>query len=134
MRFLLDTCIVSGLAKRLPDLAARIRETEPSELAVASITRLEIEYGLKINRDAERRVGKMLRDFCGSIEILSLDEHCALRAAEVRAALKRRGRPIGAFDLLIGATALRYGLVLVTNNTREFERIDGLTIEDWTVG
>ena len=57
---------------------------------------------------------------------------CAERAADIRAALKRQGRPIGAFDLLIGATALQYGLVLVTNNTREFERIDGLAIEDWT--
>lgn len=132
MKFLLDTCIVSGIAKRLPRLTARIRGASPHELAIASITRLEIEYGLKINRDAETRVGKVLRDFCGSIESLPFDSHCAERGAEIRAALKRRGKPIGAFDLLIGATALQYGLILVTNNTREFERIDGLAIEDWT--
>lgn len=132
MKFLLDTCIVSGLAKRLPELVARIRESSPLELAIASITRLEIEYGLKINSDAERRIGKVLRDFCNSIEILSFDIGCADRAADIRASLKRRGKPIGAFDLLIGATALRHGLVLVTSNTREFERIDGLVVEDWT--
>ena len=132
MKFLLDTCVLSGIAKRLPGVTARVRETSPLELAIASITRLEIEYGLKINRDAEKRVGKVLRDFCSSIEILPFDDRCAQRGADVRAALKRQGTPIGAFDLLIGATALQHGLVLVTSNTREFKRIEGLVMEDWT--
>ena len=133
MKFLLDTCIVSGIAKRLPHLVERLAETSPQELAIASITHLEIEYGLRINADAERKVGKMLRDFCDSVDILLFDRTCADRAAGVRATLKRRGRRIGAFDLLIGATALQNEYIMVTANTSEFERIEGLIVEDWTV-
>ena len=133
MKYLLDTCIVSAMAKRSPHLAERLLKTRPLELAIASITHLEIEYGLMINADAERKVGKALREFCNSVEILAFDRDCADQAAAVRAALKRQGRPIGAFDLLICATALRNKYVMVTANTREFERIDGLIVEDWTV-
>lgn len=74
-----------------------------------------------------------MRDFCNNVEMLSFDRRCADQAAALRSALKRRGTRIGAFDLLIGATALQYGHIMVTANRREFERIDGLVIEDWTV-
>ncbi len=133
MKYPLDTYIVSGIAKRLPFLVERMAATRPLDLSISSITHLEIEYGLMINLDAERKVGGVLRDFCNNVEILSFDRRCADQAAAVRAALKRRVNPIGAFGLLIGATALQHGYVMVTANTREFERIDGLVLQDWTV-
>ena len=65
------------------------------------------------------------------VQVLPLDETCAFEYGRIRADLERRGTPIGAHDLLIAAHALSLGLILVTNNVREFSRIQGLKIENW---
>lgn len=112
---------------------ARIARVSPSDLAISAVTRLEVEYGLRANPARARSIAGVVRSFCGTIETLPFDAACADRGAEIRAVLRMRGTPIGPFDLLIGATALRHGLVIVTNNVREFERIDGLGVEDWSL-
>ena len=133
MKYLLDTTTVSRFVQRDDGVLARLALESPVSLAIASITRLEIEYGLRANPARARTIGKIVRSFCESIETLAFDAACADRGAQIRAALRARGTPIGSYDLLIGATALRHGLAIVTNNVREFERIDGLQVEDWSL-
>jgi tRNA(fMet)-specific endonuclease VapC len=133
LKYLLDTSTLSRFVQRDGGVLARLARESPADLAISSVTRLEIEYGLRANPARERAIGKVVRSFCESLETLAFDAACADRGAEVRAALRARGTPIGPFDLLIGATALRHGLVMVTNNIREFERIDGLRVEDWSL-
>ena len=132
MKYLLDTSTVSRFVQRNEAVLARVAAEAPVNLAISSVTRLEVEYGLRANPARERSIGKVVRSFCDALETLPFDAACADRGAEIRAALRARGTPIGPFDLLIGATALHHGLVIVTNNVREFERIDGLRVEDWS--
>lgn len=72
------------------------------------------------------------RDFISDFEVLPFDYSAAVEYGKIRASLERRGEVIGGNDMLIAATALSRNAILVTNNTREFSRIDGLTLEDWT--
>lgn len=133
MKYLLDTSTVSRFVQRDAGVLARLARESPGNLAISSVTRLEIEYGLRANPARARTIGKVVRSFCGALETVAFDAACADSGAEIRATLRARGTPIGPFDLLIGATALRHGLVIVTNNTREFARIDGLRVEDWSL-
>lgn len=132
MRYLLDTSTVSRFVQRDAGVLARLARESPANIAISAVTRLEIEYGLRANPARERTIGKVVRAFCEVLDTLVFDTACADCGAEIRAALRVRGTPIGPFDLLIGATALRHGLTIVTNNVREFERIDGLRVEDWS--
>ena len=69
--------------------------------------------------------------FFGAIRVLPYDRMAAEATAKARANLKRRGRPIGAYDVLIAGTALAHGLIVVTSNVREFKQVEGLRVEDW---
>lgn len=132
MRVLLDTSTLSHVARRHPEALRRLGAEAPDAMAVSTVTVHEVEYGLRAEPRADRRVGAVMRALLGAVRHLALDDACALRAAEVRLQLKRRGRPIGAYDLLIAATALEHGLVLATSNVRELSAVQGLAIEDWT--
>jgi tRNA(fMet)-specific endonuclease VapC len=67
----------------------------------------------------------------GAIRILPYDRPAVVETARARASLRRRGRPIGAYDILLAGTALAHGLILVTANVREFKQVEGLRTEDW---
>lgn len=131
MKYLLDTCCVSDFVKGDSNTLDRIKSCSPSELALSSITVLEIEYGLLINEDRAKRIRKLLEDFISCVSVLPFTEEDAVQAAEVRALLKSQGSPIGGYDILIGSTALTNRLILVTSNVREFNRIPNLMIENW---
>jgi tRNA(fMet)-specific endonuclease VapC len=77
-----------------------------------------------------KRAGQS-RAFLSSIEILSFSEHAAAEYGKIRARLKKQGKIIGAYDLMIGAHALAENITLVTNNTRKFKRIENLSLENW---
>ena len=131
MTYLLDTCVVSDFARGQQPVQSRLLATAPSAIALSSITVLEVEYGLALRPVVARRLRKVLSALFDSVTILPFDREDAIRAAALRAELKRQGLPVGAYDLLIGATALRRGLTLVTSNTAEFSHVEGLPLEDW---
>jgi tRNA(fMet)-specific endonuclease VapC len=133
MRYLLDTNVLSDFVRGDPKVLARVQVTAPSLIAVSVVTVMELEYGLLLNRERAKKLAPIIDAFLNSITVLDLSRADALAAASLRANLRQRGRPIGPFDILLAGSAVSRGLILVTSNTREFERITGLQIEDWRV-
>jgi len=131
MKYLFDTCIVSDFVKGQPNVLARVKATAPGLIAVSVVTRMEIEFGLLLNPERARKIAPVMDAFLGSITTLPLTEADAQAAAGIRAALQRQGQPIGAYDVLIAGCGLARGLVLVTANTGEFQRVSGLLLENW---
>ncbi len=131
MKYLLDTCIVSDFVKGQPNVLAWIKATLPSQIAVSVVTRMEIEFGLLLNPERARKLAPVMDAFLGSITTLPLTEADAQAAAGIRAALQRQGQPIGAYDVLIAGCGLARGLIVVTANTGEFNRVSGLVVENW---
>ena len=128
MRFLLDTNAVIAVMAGKTAVTGRLRQQALRDVAVSSIVIHELRYGAsKSARQAENHA----RIDALRFEIVPFAAEDARQAGEVRAALKRAGTPIGAYDLLIAGQALAQDLILVTHNTREFERVAGLRFEDW---
>lgn len=131
MKYLLDTCTVSDFVKGQTNVIARVKATSPQLIAVSALTRMEVDYGLALNAARAKQLSPMLDAFFASIVTLPFDESEAKAAAAIRAGLKTRGQPIGAYDVLIAGTALARGLIVVTSNVGEFKRVGGLLVEDW---
>lgn len=130
-RFLLDTNIVVFALRRTPGpLRARLR-AEHGRLAVSSVTVSELAYGAERSMDpAASRLA--VEQFLALTTILPFDAAAAQHAGEIRARLALAGTPIGGYDVLIAGHARAAGLIVVTNNTREFSRVPGLEVVDWT--
>ena len=131
MRYLLDTCVLSDFARGDRHTLARIKGTPPADVAVSSITAMEVYFGLALDAVRASRVAPALRGLLDTVAVLPYDLEDARATATLRAALQKHGRPIGAYDGLIAGCALARGLVLVTSNEREFGRASGLTLENW---
>lgn len=131
MGYLLDTCVLSDFVKGEPGTQSRLRSTLPSEIYVSAVTVMEVRYGLKINPQQAVRIGTVMNDLLNAATIVPFDSLVANCAADIRGQLKIAGTPIGAYDVLIAATALQRSLVMVTANVREFERVAGLQLENW---
>ncbi|MBN1946529.1 MAG: type II toxin-antitoxin system VapC family toxin [Bradymonadales bacterium] len=133
MRYLLDTnTCIAYLTKRSAPVVEHIKGMRPVDLALCSIVKSELIYGAhksaKVNENIEK-----LNAFFAAVHSLPFDDRAAEIAGEVRATLDRQGTPIGPNDLLIAAIAFANGLTLLTHNTKEFSRVNGLVIEDWEV-
>ena len=132
MTFLLDTNTVIALLDpaRRETLLARITSCDPGQVVTSAIVSHELYYGAHKSArrpDNLRRLAMLLRD----IEPLAFTTDDAEAAGEIRATLDARGTPIGPYDVLIAAQARVRDLGLVTNNTREFRRVENLTVVDW---
>jgi tRNA(fMet)-specific endonuclease VapC len=131
--WLLDTNICIYLIKRRPErVLQRLRALDISTVGVSSITVAELQYGVaKSARPDENALA--LAALLAPLDVLAFDDSAAAVYGAVRAALERAGTPIGSLDLLIAAHARTLGRTLVTNNVREFSRVDGLKVENWVV-
>ena len=131
MKFLLDTdACISYLRRRGSRVAARLFATSNTEIAVCSVVKAELFYGVLRASDPMAELAR-LRSFLVAFVSLSFDDRAAEVYGRIRAQLFNRGTPIGPNDLMIASIALAQDLTLVTHNTREFSRVTGLTIEDW---
>ena len=124
-----NTCI-SLLRQKHPHLIARWRSAKVTDIVLCSIVVYELRHGAESSSDPARE-HKKLDVFLAPFSSLPFDDACAVKCAEIRRALERKGETIGPHDLLIAAVALRHNLTLVTHNTREFGRISTLRWEDW---
>ena len=131
MRYLLDTNVVSDFVRGHEAVGHRLRATRPQEVAVSTVTLMEVEYGLALDPGRSRRLAPLLDGMLGSVRVLPFSRADARSAGGVRAALRGKGRPIGPYDVLLAGCALSRGLTLVTANTGEFTRVTGLAIENW---
>ena len=132
MKYMLDTNICIFAIKHRPDVVIKkILSLEPEELCISAITYAELTHGVEKSMAIGRnRVALSL--FLSPITILDFDGQAAEEYGRIRTALERKGTPIGPMDMLIASHAKAEGLILVTNNTREFNRVEGLVVEDWT--
>jgi len=133
--FCLDTnIIIYAINRRRPEFAARISEELQAgrTLMVPAIVRFELEYGLAKSQRREANHAILTTLLARGFEQPAFDLDDAAEAGDIRAALEAKGAPIGPYDLLIAAQARRRGATLVTLNRREFERVPGLMVTDWT--
>jgi tRNA(fMet)-specific endonuclease VapC len=132
LRYMLDTDISSYIMNRASLSAIRRLEAiEVGDVCVSAITKSELMYGVEVSpRPAKDQ--RALDIFLQHIGVQDYPSDAAIDYAEIRAFLKARGTIIGANDLFIAAHARCLGLTLVTNNTREFGRVPGLKMENWT--
>jgi len=131
IRYLLDTNICIYIIKQHPkQVIEHLRTLLVGDVAISAITLAELEYGAaKSSRPEQNR--EALIAFTAPLEVLPFDDDASLHYGEIRADLERSGMVIGAMDMLIAAHARSRSLKLVTNNSREFQRIHGLDIENW---
>jgi tRNA(fMet)-specific endonuclease VapC len=133
MKYLLDTnvCIIYLKGRNL-NLKQRLDAVPIEEIVVCSVVKAELCFGAMKSANPERNFA-LQQAFLNQFVSLPFDDLAATTFGTVRAQLEMRGTPIGAYDLQIAAIALANNLTLITHNTREFERVDGLQLEDWEV-
>lgn len=130
MRYLLDTNVLSALIRSPRGaVAERIKRVGAPQVYTSVVVAAELRFG--VARKKSERLSRQVETVVGSISVEPWQVPCDAVYANLRVALEGAGTPIGANDLLIAAQALADGSVLVTDNTREFQRVAGLTIENW---
>ena len=131
MKYMLDTNIVIYVKNNSPEhVTQTFQKFSPDDLCISSITLAELEYGICNSSQPERnRIALTL--FLANINILPFDSKATIAYGEIRASLKKKGQTIGGNDMLIAAHAQSANLTLVTHNTKEFSRIDGLNVKNW---
>lgn len=132
LRYLLDTNIVIYVIKRKPLSALQLFNDNEGHMAISSITLAELLHGAEKSNAPVRSLATV-EDFCSRLEVLPYGAKAAQHYGSIRAALERLGQPIGVNDLHIAAHARSEGLTLVSNNLREFERVEALRLDNWAV-
>ena len=132
MRYMLDTNIcIYVINARPPLVLERFRREQLGSICVSSVTAAELAFG--VAKSGSLRNREALEMFLVPLEVLPFDNSVMWHYADLRADLQRRGEPIGALDTMIAAHAITCNTTLVSNNTREFSRVAGLSLENWAV-
>ena len=132
MRYLLDTNICIFLINRhSKNIQERFRKVSVELVAVSSVTTSELRYG--VGKSAKQKQNSSaLEKFLLPLSVLPYDDAASKQYGTLRSYLEREGKSIGAMDMMIAAHALSLDLIIVTNNTKEFSRVPGIRIEDWS--
>jgi tRNA(fMet)-specific endonuclease VapC len=132
MAWMLDTNTASFVIGRRPiEVKRRFNAVGHGNLAISAVVLAELLYGAELHPTKGAQIRQDIDDFRRRLRVVPWSEQAATHYARIRASLRKAGTPIGNMDLLIAAHALADGAVLVTNNLREFRRVDGLRLEDW---
>lgn len=131
--YLLDTNVLSEVVRARPDagVARRLGENPGSTLFASAVTRYELRYGAALRDDDDGFWARIAGQITPLVTWLPITQAVAERAGTVAAGLRRAGRPCGSLDPLLAATTLEHGLTLVTRNTRHFETVPGIALENW---
>jgi tRNA(fMet)-specific endonuclease VapC len=130
--YLLDTNIcIFAINKRPANVLDRIKQRSKLGLYISSITIAELEYGIENSSQIENNRIALLK-FISIFNVLNFDDKDAIFYGKLKSKLKKTGRLIGPLDMLLAAQSLSNDMIFVTNNISEFERVDGLKIEDWS--
>jgi len=127
---MLDTNIVIYVIKRKPKQALEIFNLHAGQMCISSITLAEMLHGAEKSEMPDQNL-RRIEDFTSRLQVLDYGNKAAAHYGDIRADLERKGTPIGVNDLHIAGHARSEGLVLVTNNLKEFERVDALRLDNW---
>ena len=131
--YMLDTTIcVYLINKKHLGLAQKIAEVPIEKICISTITQAELEFGVAKSQNSAKNAQALMK-FLSTISVIDFDTQAAETYGEIRADLQRKGSVIGHMDMLIAAHAKSKGFVIVTNNVREFERVEGLVLENWVL-
>ncbi len=131
MHYLLDTNICIYLIKKRPkEVLHHFKQHSPQDVAISIITLFELQYGIEKSQYPQQSKAA-LKKFLLPFNLINMDRSSALESAVIRAQLEKKGMPIGPYDLLIAGIARSQNMVLVTNNIKEFQRVDNMHLENW---
>ena len=130
LKYMLDTNIAIYVIKRRPPEALAIFNQHAGQLCISSITLAELMHGAEKSAKPDHNL-RQVEDFTSRLTVLEYGNKAAAHYGDIRAALERKGTPIGVNDLHIAGHARSEGLTLVTNNLKEFERVEALRLENW---
>lgn len=132
LKFMLDTNIVIYVIKRRPVELLDIFNAHVGQMCISSITLAELMHGVEKSSMPDKNL-RNVEDFISHLDVLQYDNEAAMHYGDIRADLERKGTIIGVNDLHIAGHARSKGMILVSNNTKEFEWVDGLRLTDWTI-
>lgn len=127
---LLDSDTSIRVMRNQEEFIRKLREIPPREVFISSVTHHELYYGARHSANPARHF-KLLEMLTDTVTILAFTKTSSIAASEIRESLAAKGTPIGPLDTLIAGHSIEHGLTLVTANTREFSRVDGLPLENW---
>ncbi len=131
LRYMLDTNICIYVIKNRPTELREKFNRFADELCISAVTLAELVYGAEKSAKVNENLAAVEK-FSKRLEVRAFAEHAAQHFGQVRAELERSGGPIGPYDLMIAGHARSEALTLVTDNEREFQRVQGLRVENWT--
>jgi tRNA(fMet)-specific endonuclease VapC len=131
-KYLLDTNIVIYVLKRRPKEVLEIFNRNASRMAISSITLSELIYEAEKSSNVDKNL-EAIEEFVSHLDVLPYDAKASQHYGQIKAALEKRGEIIGENDIHIAAHAISQGLILVTNNLREFKRVPNLALENWVL-
>lgn len=130
LKYLLDTNIVIYVLKRRPAEVLAIFNANASRMAISSITLSELMYGAEKSQNINRNL-EAIEEFVSHLDVLPYDAKASQHYGQIKATLERKGEIIGENDIHIAAHAISQGLILVSNNLKEFNRVANLALENW---
>lgn len=130
LKFMLDTNICIFTLKNRPQHVREMFNRHHGQMSISTITLMELVYGAEKSAHPQRNLADV-EGFAARLQVLAYDDEAAAHTGQLRAELARAGTPIGPYDQMIAGHARSQGLILVSNNRREFDRVSGLRVEDW---
>ncbi len=130
IKYLLDTDTCIYTIKRKPAHLKRLFNAHIGQLAISSVTWGELVYGAEKSQNTSENLNQ-INGFGARLEILPFGEDEASQFGQIKAELENKGKPIGAYDMMIAGHARSLGLIVVTNNLREYKYVDGIRVENW---
>lgn len=130
LKYMLDTNICIFTVKNRPAHMREVFNRHHGQMCISAVSLMELIYGAEKSASPERNLA-VVEGFAARLDVLPYDEIAASHTGQLRAELAKSGTPIGPYDQMIAGHARSRGLIIVTNNRREFDRVPGLRVEDW---
>ncbi|MDR7283904.1 tRNA(fMet)-specific endonuclease VapC [Pseudomonas corrugata] len=130
IKFMLDTNICIFTVKNKPQIVREAFNLHDGQLCISAVTLMELIYGAEKSATPEKNLA-VIEGFAARLEVLPFDNEAAAHTGMIRSELAKAGTPIGPYDHMIAGHARSRGLIVVTNNVREFVRVPGLRVENW---
>ena len=130
LKYMLDTDIAIYTIKNRPVEVREAFKAHDGQMCISTVTLMELIYGAEASAAVDRNL-RVVEGFAARLELLPFDREAAAHTGQLRAELRRSGRPIGPYDEMIAGHARARGLIVVTNNSKQFEHVPGLRLANW---